>query len=74
MRKLTSNNDILILMKNQALKEKLLETLKQDISIKKDITLESLYKLFDTEDKGYITSWWEVVVPQIQIFESQQLC
>jgi len=43
------------LLKKQAEAEKLLEDLKQDISIKKDVTLDTLYLLFDPEKNDHIS-------------------
>lgn len=43
------------LMKKQIEKEKLLEELKENIAAMEDVTLESLYEIFDPGNNGYIT-------------------
>lgn len=49
--------DIPTLMSYQAEKEKTLEKLRQDVGIKRDVTLESLCRIFDPADKGYISTF-----------------
>jgi len=55
--KYKGNPDIPMLMSYQAEKEIILEKLRQDVAIKRDITLEALSQIFDTENKGYINTF-----------------
>eukprot|EP00826_Nyctotherus_ovalis_P046899 TRINITY_DN5339_c0_g1_i12.p1 TRINITY_DN5339_c0_g1~~TRINITY_DN5339_c0_g1_i12.p1 ORF type:complete len:357 (+),score=70.67 TRINITY_DN5339_c0_g1_i12:728-1798(+) len=54
---LKGNVDIPTLMSYQAEKERMLENLRQDVAIKRDVTLESLCHIFDPADKGYINTF-----------------
>ena len=48
-------NSFFFIMKKQGKEEKELEFLKQDISIRNDITLPSLYNVFNPEGRSYVS-------------------